>query len=123
MSEKWAFRLVALGVAFSAQAMEISRAETPWSNLLSTNRVEADPAKPYTLGEEHGPWIIIACSFNGVNAQRQAHDLVLELRKVYHMEAYIHRMDFKLDDPNRNVQPLYASPHRYVYEMVTENKA
>jgi len=104
-------------------ATAVSRADNPWSNLLTTNRVEADPANAYTLREEHGPWIIIACSFNGVNAQQQAHDLVLELRKVFHMEAFVHRMDFKLDDPNSNVQPLFASPHRYVYEMVTENKA
>ena len=53
--------LLVLGI----QATAISRADTPWSNLLATNRVEADPAKPYTLKEEHGPWIIIACSFNG----------------------------------------------------------
>jgi len=121
MSGKWAFRIAALCLVFCVQAVGISRAETPWSNLLATNRVEADPAKPYTLKEEHGPWIIIACSFNGVGAQQQAHDLVLELRKFYHMEAFVHQMDFKLDDPNGNVQPLYASPHRHVYEMVTEN--
>jgi len=120
MSGKWAFPLVALCAAFSTQAA-ISRADTPWSNLLTTNRVEADPAKPYALKEEHGPWIIIACSFNGVSAERQAHDLVLELRKAYHMEAFVHRVDFKLDDPNGNVQPLFASPHRHVYEMVTDN--
>ena len=45
----------------------------------------------------------------------------MELRKRYRMEAFVHRMDFKLDDPNGNVQPLYASPHRHQYEMVTEN--
>ena len=101
------------------QATAISRADTPWSNLLATNRVEADPAKPYTLKEEHGPWIIMACSFNGENAQKQAHDLVLELRKRYRMEAFVHRMEFELDDPNGNVQPIFASPHRHQYQMVT----
>ena len=121
MIGKWAFRIAALGLVLGIQATAISRADTPWSNLLATNRVEADPAKPYTLKEEHGPWIIMACSFNGENAQKQAHDLVLELRKRYRMEAFVYHMDFKLDDPNGNVQPLFASPHRHQYHMVTEN--
>ena len=30
-------------------------------------------------------------------------------------------MKFKLDDPNGNVQPIFASPHRRQYQMVTEN--
>ena len=121
MIGKWTFRIAALSLMLGIQATAISRADTPWSNLLATSRVEADPAKPYTLKEEHGPWIIIACSFNGEKAQKQAHDLVLELRQRYRVEAFIHRVDFKLDDPNGNVQPLFASPHRHVYQMVTEN--
>jgi hypothetical protein len=121
MIGKWAFRTAALGLALGIQATAISRADTPWSNLLATSRVEADAAKEYTLKEEHGPWIIMACSFNGADAQQQAHDLVLELRKRYRMEAFVHRMDFKLDDPNGDVQPLFRSPHRHVYEKFTEN--
>jgi len=121
MIGKWTFRIAALSLMLNIQATAISWADTPWSNLLTTHRVEADPAKPYTLKEEHGPWIIIACSFNGENAQKQAHDLALELRQRYRMEAFVHRVDFKLDDPNGNVQPLFASPHRHVYQMVTEN--
>ncbi|MGO9114631.1 MAG: hypothetical protein ACLP9L_35900 [Thermoguttaceae bacterium] len=121
MIGEWAFRTAALCLVLVIQATAISRADTPWYNLLATSRVEADPAKPYTLKEEHGPWIIMACSFNGENAQQQAHDLVLELRKRYRVEAFVHRMDFKLDDPNGNVQPLYRSPHSHQYHMVTEN--
>jgi hypothetical protein len=100
MIGKRAFRITALGLVLGIQAMAHARAESPWFNLLTSNRVEADPAKPYTLKEEHGPWIIMACSFNGEKAAEQAHDLVLELRKRYHLEAFVHRMDFKLDDPD-----------------------
>jgi hypothetical protein len=121
MIGKWTFRIAALHLVLGIQVAAISRADTPWSNLLATSRVEADPAKPYTLKEEHGPWIIMACSFNGQNAQQEAHDLVLELRKKYHVEAFVHRMDFKLDDPNGNVQPLFASPHKHIYNKFTEN--
>ena len=121
MIGKRAFRIVALALALGLLAAAISRADTPWSNLLTANHVEADPNKPYTLKEDHGPWIIMACSFNGQNAQQQAHDLVLELRKNYRMEAFVYRMDFKLDDPNGNAQSLFASPHRHEYQMVTQN--
>ncbi len=121
MIGKRAFWIVALALAPGLLAAAISRADTPWSNLLTANHVEADPNKPYSLEEDHGPWIIMACSFNGQNAQQQAHDLVLELRKNYRMEAFVYRMDFKLDDPNGNAQSLFASPHRHEYQMVAQN--
>jgi hypothetical protein len=120
MIGKSTFRIAGLFLAFGVGAA-ICRAEMPWTSLLSTNRVEADPAKEYVLKEAHGPWIIIACSFNGVNAQKDAHDLVLELRKRYRVEAYVCQCNFKLDDPNGDVQPLFRSPHNHVYHMVTEN--
>ena len=101
--------------------MANARADAPWTNLLTGNRVEADPNERYTLTDNQGPWIIMACSFNGPNAEKQANDLALELRQRYRMEAYVHEKDFKLDDPNGEVQPLLASPHHYVYHMVTEN--
>ena len=121
MIGKWAFRIAALGLVSGIQATAISRADTPWSNLLAFSHVEADPAKPYTLKEEHGPWIIMACSFNGENAQKQAHDLALELRKRYRLEAFVYLHKFDLDDPNGNVDPRFASRHRRQYHMVSEN--
>jgi len=121
MFGKWALRIAALCLVLGIQATAIAWADTPWYNLLATSRVEADPAKPYTLKEEHGPWIIIACSFTGEHAQQQAHDLALELRKRYRMEAFVHHMKFNLDDPNGNVQPIFASPHRHIYAKSTED--
>jgi hypothetical protein len=121
MIGKWTFWIAALALAAGLQTTAISRADTPWSNLLGINHVEADKNKTYTLTQEQGPWIIMACSFNGPHAEQQAHDLVLELRKKYWMEAFVHRMNFKLDDPNGNAQPMYASPYRREYQMVAEN--
>ena len=121
MIGKWAFRIAALVFVLRILVATVSRADTPWFNLLSTNHVEADPNNPYTLKEEDGPWIIMACSFDGENARKHAHDLVLELRKRYRMEAFVHVHKFDLDDPNGNMQSLNASPHRRQYELVTEN--
>ena len=72
MIRKWTFPIAALPLLLGIAAATISRADTPWYNLLATRRVEANPAKEYTLKEDHGPWIIMACSFNGENAQKQA---------------------------------------------------
>jgi hypothetical protein len=113
--------LLAATLGFGFAAAAVSRADSPWSNLLSINHVDADPSKDYRLKEEQGPWIIMACSFSGPTGEKQAHDLALELRQRYRMEAYVHHMDFKLDDPNSSALSLAASPHRHVYHQVTEN--
>ncbi len=109
--------LLGLGLAAAA----VSCADSPWSNLLTINHVEADPGKDYRLKEEQGPWIIMACSFSGPTGEKQAHELALELRQRYRMEAFVHHMDFKLDDPNSSAQSITASPHRHVYHQVTES--
>ena len=85
---------------------------SPWG------KVDADPQKSYILQESNGPWLIAACSFSGPNAEQQAHDLVLELRKRYQLEAFIHKKEFKLDDPNggRENNPLAPASVRWKYK-------
>lgn len=70
----------------------------PWDLLSSFKRVDADPEKEYRLTEEHGPWMIMATSFAGPGAEKQAHDLVLELRKEYNLPAYVHRKTYDFTD-------------------------
>jgi hypothetical protein len=62
-------------------------------------RVEADAEKTYELSEEQGPWMILAASFSGRDAQQQAHQLVLELRRKFNVEAYLHRRSFDFSEP------------------------
>lgn len=73
-------------------------AAKPWELLGSFKRVEADPEKTYRLTEEHGPWMIMATSFAGPGAQKQAQELVLELRKQYNVPAYLHRQTYDFTD-------------------------
>ena len=68
----------------------------PWDKLFSTSRTDADPKKTYSLSESNGPWMIMACSFSGPNAERQARDLVLELRQRYKLPAYQYEKKFDL---------------------------
>jgi hypothetical protein len=74
-------------------------AAKPWELLIPFKRVDADAGKEYRLTENHGPWMIMASSFAGPGADQQAQNLVLELRKRYNIEAYIHRQTFDFSDP------------------------
>ena len=47
------------------------------------------PIEPYMLTKQNGPFMVLAYSFRGPDAPRQALALVLELRKDYHLPAYI----------------------------------
>jgi hypothetical protein len=47
------------------------------------------PIEPYMLTREHGPFMVLAYSFRGPDAPRQALALVLELRNKHNLPAYI----------------------------------
>lgn len=98
MSGKRGLGLVLAGVVLFGCASAGALAVSPLEKLFSLKRVEADPDKPYRLTQQHGPWMIMACSFSGKDAPEQAHDLVLELRKRYKIEAYVYRKTFDLRD-------------------------
>jgi hypothetical protein len=88
MSGRWMFRLClavgALCVAWSAAQA------APWSDLISLKSVDTDPKKSYAVAEENGPWMVMACSFSGEGAEKQARDLVMELRARYKLPAYVY---------------------------------
>src|SRR4029079_8728976 len=65
-------------------------AETPWKRLLPFKKIEADPGKDYPITDANGPWIILATVFHGEGAEKQARQLVYELRKKYKLDAYSH---------------------------------
>jgi hypothetical protein len=89
-------------------------AAPPWNGLLAGKPVEADPEKSYTLTKQNGPWTIMACSFSGPGAEKQAQDLVVELRKRYKLEAYTHQMRFDFGDTQGRGVNAYGAPRRMV---------
>ncbi len=93
-----------------------AEAAPPWLDMLTLNRVEADPAKSYRLTAEHGPWLVMACSFSGERAEEQAKELVLELRSRYKLNAYVHRVSFDLGSETygRGID-RYGEPMRMRY--------
>ncbi len=65
-----------------------------------------DPIEPYLLTKENGPFMVMAKSFRGPDAERFALALVLELRRDYGLPAYILRYkDFPQHSLVRNLPP------------------
>lgn len=72
------------------------------ASLAQAARIDADPQKTYTLGRDHGPWMVMVASFNstsedgetkvGKTPEEAASELVLELRQKG-IPAYIHRVN------------------------------
>jgi hypothetical protein len=67
--------------------------EIPAPNMAEdakpTMPLPTGPLEPYMLTKENGPFMVLAYSFRGPDAPRQALALVLELREKYHLPAYI----------------------------------
>ena len=84
------FLLPAIALAPLGRSVEAA----PWQNLALFKRVEADPKKSYALDERNGPWMILAVTFIGADAERDADELVYELRKRYKLPAYKHKARF-----------------------------
>ena len=76
-----------LGLVLMATSMASANPLESLRNM--TRRVEADPAKDYTLEERNGPWMIMAATFSGSTAAEDAKTLTFELRSKYKMEAYV----------------------------------
>jgi len=75
-------------------------AEPLWEQLVPRKRVPADTEADYTLTQQEGPWLVLAASFNGPEGEEQARDLVVELRRDFHIPAYYYGMTFKQGEAN-----------------------
>ncbi len=109
------------GVLMTLVFAGVARATPPWKKLVPFRSVEADPNKRYWLTEDEGPWMIIVTSFAGPGAEEQAHQLVLELRKQYKLEAFMHKQTFDYTQPvyGRGVN-RYGGPKRMRYQSATK---
>jgi hypothetical protein len=88
---------VAIGSASDSARAQI------WRNFLPTpsnsEPAEASNAQQgFALTQENGPWLIVAASFSGDGAEKQATELTQELRKRYRVRSYLHEMSFDFGD-------------------------
>lgn len=105
--------LVALVFGLGLLPVGHAEAGPPWHKLVPFQRVDADPAKEYRVDEDHGPWMILVTSFDGEEAEQQAHDLALDLRRHHRLQAYVHRRTFDFTQPVAGLGvDRYGNPKR-----------
>src|SRR5258706_13780286 len=72
----------------------------------ATIALPQEPIEPYLLTRDAGPFMVMAKTFRGPDAERWALALVLELQIEHHLPAYILRTrDFPMRSNIRNVPP------------------
>jgi len=95
-------------------------AQRPILDLLPFRKIEADPHQQYRLAESNGPWLVMAATFSGEGAERQAHDLVVELRRDFHLEAYTHEMTFDFSNDLRDPRSGRLRGHYHAGDRLRE---
>jgi hypothetical protein len=121
MNGKWMFRLwaavwIVWGTCLAAAAAP------PWSNLNPLKGVDADPDKAYALDEANGPWMILACTFSGDGAEKQAKELAYELRKRYKLPAYTHSAQIDPGEAPDVGIDRYGNPRKGKYWKYKDDK-
>jgi hypothetical protein len=114
-------------LAFSISSVAIATALTPaqaqlWKKLIPVSHVEEIHPPSVTLTPDNGPWLIIAESFSGDAAEKQARDLADELRAAG-LNAYVHDrpFDFSEKNPGRGLDE-YGAPVRKRYQREADHQ-
>jgi hypothetical protein len=87
--------LAALGAAsLSLGWTDRALADSPWQKMVLFKKIESDPNNAYPLSDTQGPWMIMAVTFTGPEAETHAKELVHELRTIYKVPAYTYKVEF-----------------------------
>jgi hypothetical protein len=93
-----------------AQTNVIPAPVLPDPNQVPSIPLPTEPVEPYLLTKDVGPFMVLAKTFRGPEAERYALALVLELRHDFGLPAYILRTkDFPRRSNIRNVPPTAAA--------------
>jgi hypothetical protein len=110
------FALAMLAGCFAAVAQA-----APWSKITTRKKPESVDQGAYALAESSGPWMIMAASFSGEGAEKQAKELVEELRTKFKLPAYLYQKEF---DFSKTVQgrgvDRYGGPQSMRYRRSEE---
>lgn len=88
--------VVGVSVALVHFAAAPAAAQSALKQLSLFKKLDTSPDKEYPLTEDKGPWLILCSTFLGADAETQAKQLVLELRRDYKVAAYIHEQKIDL---------------------------
>ncbi len=112
------FLLALLILGLFATSWSAAVADQPlWQKLAPRKQVPADPQADYSLTQEQGPWLVLAASFTGPEGERQARELVLELRRDFQLPAWYYGMTFQMDagNPGRGID-AHGAPIKRRYK-------
>ena len=115
-----ALAIVALLTACSVEP-RLATAAQPWTRLVPFKHIEADPDNMYPIGEDNGPWMIMATTFSGDGGKDEARALVHELRTRYKLRAYTYqkKFDFSKAVPGLGMDK-YGTPETMRYRRGDE---
>lgn len=84
--------LVAIGASNSP-------ATPPFISSIFQERTAPASEEHLALKDEHGPWLILAMTFTGDDAESRAVQLAKELRPMLNAPVYVHRKEFDHSQP------------------------
>lgn len=99
---RWLVRCLAIsgGTALALVSGSTTALAGPPSILnMFQERSAAASEEKLVLKNEHGPWLILAMTLSGDEAEAQAIALAKELRAMLRTEVYIHRKEFDYSQP------------------------
>jgi hypothetical protein len=110
------FSTLLLAASCGLFAASVADAAKPWELLIPFTRVEAVAGKQYKLTTDHGPWMILASSFAGPGAEKQANQLALELREDFNLESFVHVKTYDFTEPVEGLGlDRYGRPKKMVH--------
>lgn len=113
------FRLsfCALSAAVLVSSTTATKAAAPWQALVPFKKVDVDPNSSYPVAQTNGPWMIMATTFHGEDAETKAQALVYELRSKYKLPAYTYSKTFDFTKPERGRGlDRYGKPKQMRYQ-------
>ncbi len=99
-----------LGAGLVALGSSAALATPPFISSMFQERKAPASEEHLALKDEHGPWLILAMTFTGDDAEAQAVQLAKELRTMLNAPVYVHRKEFD------NSQPLAQASARLHYD-------
>ncbi len=74
-------------------------ATPPFISSIFQERTAPASEEHLALKDEHGPWLILAMTFTGDDAETRAVQLTKELRSMLNAPVYVHRKEFDHSQP------------------------
>ena len=89
----------ALGTVCMLTSWNAAQATPPFIANMFQERSAPASEEHLALKDEHGPWLILAMSFTGDDAEARAVQLAKELRTTLKAPVYVHRKEFDHSRP------------------------